>query len=325
MIRLGMPIPETWIVPPKDYEYKPDLQVTLERYARMFDLDEVGEKVGYPMFMKPYDGGGWKGVSRIDDVHRLYSSYDQSGTNVMHLQHAVEPWDRFVRCIGLGPQTKVVKYDPSQPLHDRYTLETGFVSAEERSLLEDMTLTINAFFGWDFNSCEALSKDGVWHPIDFANACPDSQVTSLHYHFPWLVIANLKWSLFVAATKRPMRKTLDWDPFYEIASSKAPYRAKLAAYADIARKRFDQARFEEFCATHLAHLPEVAWEFFGTDVAKDAVRQKVAALYPAAEVETFTELFWDRIQKWRGENELVASSAAPAPKPAKAARRKKTS
>jgi len=51
-------------------------------------------------------------------------------------------------------------------------MEREFVNDEERSLLEDMTLTINAFFNWDFNSCEALHREGVWHPIDFANACP---------------------------------------------------------------------------------------------------------------------------------------------------------
>jgi hypothetical protein len=115
------------------------------------------------------------------------------------------------------------------------------------------------------------------------------------------VIANLQWSLFVAATGRPMRRTLDWDAFYEIASTDAPYREKLAAYAKIARKRLDAARFEEFCAKQLAHLPEAAWEFFGSDTAKDAVRLKTAALYPAHEVERFTELFWERIQRWRNE------------------------
>ena len=313
MMALGLPVPETWMIPPKEYEPKPDLQVTLDRYAKLFDLGEVGAKLGYPSYMKPYDGGGWQGVSRIDDEARLRSSYEQSGRNVMHLQQSIEPYDQFVRVIGLGPQLRAIRYDPAQPLHDRYTMDTDFLGSDDRSVLEDMTLTINAFFGWDFNSCEALSKDGVWHPIDFANACPDSQVTSLHFHFPWLVIANLKWSLYVAATKRPMRRTLDWDAFYEIARADAPYREKLAAYAKIARKRLDAARFEEFCAQQLSHLPEAAWEFFGTDVAKDAVRQKVAALYPADEVERFTELFWERIQKWRAE----PLAAPPVKKPKK--------
>ena len=102
-----------------------------------------------------------------------------------------------------------------------------------------MTLLINSFFGWDFNSCEALRKDGEWHPIDFANACPDSQVTSLHYHFPWLVAANLRWSIFCAATKRPMRRTLDWQPYYDVLEEGRPPRERLAAYAAIARQRFD--------------------------------------------------------------------------------------
>jgi hypothetical protein len=332
MMALGFPIPDTWMIPPKAYEQKPDLDVTLGRYAKLFDLGKVGAALGYPMYMKPYDGGGWQGVSRIDDEAALRAAYESSGTHVMHLQKAIEPYDRFVRAIGLGPQVRVVLYDPAQPLHDRYTMDRDFASAADVRTLTDMTLTINAFFGWDFNSCEALSQGGTWHPIDFANACPDSQVTSLHYHFPWLVIANLEWSLFVAATKRPMRQTLDWAPFQAIAREKAPFGEKLAAYAAIARGRLDADRFAEFKAQHLGSLAETAWEFFGTEKAKEAVRLKTRAMYPAHEVEEFTELFWSRIQRWRDDEAAGAAVAvtappaeapASAPAPAKKARAKR--
>jgi hypothetical protein len=251
--------------------------------------------------MKPYDGGGWKGVNKIDDDQQLRTRYEESGKFVMHLQKAVHPFDTFVRCIGLGPQTTLIKYNPSAPLHDRYTMEKDFASADDAQVLRDTTLTINAFFGWDFNSCEALRKEGTWYPIDFANPCPDSQVTSLHYHFPWLVKANIRWSVFNAVTKRPFRKTLDWEPFYAIAKRDLPYRDKLRAYAKVAEERMDLGRFEEFCGKHLTHLDDVAHEFFATPVARDAVKKKVAALFPAHEVEVFTELFWKRIQAWRAD------------------------
>jgi hypothetical protein len=299
MMALGLPVPETWLVPPKEYDPKEDLQTTLERYARLFDLGQIGARLGYPMFMKPYDGGGWKGVSRIDDEGGLRAAYEQSGKFVMHLQRAVENWDLFARCIGLGPETHIVKYDPTAPLHDRYTMETGFATPEDQAILRRMTLTINAFFGWDFNSCEAMRAGGIWYPIDFANACPDSQVTSLHYHFPWLVISKVRWALFCAVTRRRMRRTLDWEPFYEIARTERTFPEKLEAYADLALQRFEADRFEEFSRVHLRHLDEVAWEFFGTAVAREAVRKKVEALFPSHEVEEFTELFFSRIQRWR--------------------------
>jgi hypothetical protein len=206
-----------------------------------------------------------------------------------------------VRCIGFGPQTRCVLYDPDAPLHDRYTMKRDFMTKEDEEHLRKVTLTINAFFGWEFNSCESLRKNGVWHPIDFANPCPDSQVTSLHYHFPWLVKAYLRWSIFCAATKRKMRKTLDWEPFELIAKKDMPYLDKLDAYAKVADERFETARFDEFCAKHLAHLDDVTNDFFATTEAKDAVRQKVGALFPAHEVEKFTELFWSRIQDWRAQ------------------------
>jgi hypothetical protein len=303
MMHLGMPIPATWMLPPKSYEPTPDLNPTLRRYAKLFDVGRLGKKLGYPLFMKPYDGGGWRAVTKIDDEAKFRSTYEESGKTVMHVQAAVNPFDRFVRCIGFGPQTKLVLYDPGAALHDRYTMtpEKEFVTPDEAKHLADTTLTINTFFGWEFNSCESLRKDGVWYPIDFANPCPDSQVTSLHYHFPWLVKAYIRWSVFCAATKRRMRKTLDWDPYYAIAESGMPYREALGAYAAIANKRLETERFEEFCSKHLAHLDEAAWELFATAEAKDAVRLKTAALFPEHEVEKFTELFWSRIQKWRAD------------------------
>jgi hypothetical protein len=299
MMRLGLSVPDTWMLPPKAYEPAADLQVTLNRYAQLFDLGEIGRQLGYPLFMKPYDGGGWVGVSKIDDEAALRAAYDASGAKVMHLQAAVIPYERFVRCVGLGPQLRAVNYDPAAPLHDRYRLDRDFVTPAELQELEEITLTINAFFGWDFNSCEALLRSGVWHPIDFANACPDSQVTSLHYHFPWLLKANLRWAIYCAATGRKVRRNLDWEPYFALAERDLAPREKLRGYAELARRHFEQPQFEAFCARHLPHLDAVADEFFGSDAARDAVQRKVTALFPAHEVEAFTDLLFGRIQQWR--------------------------
>jgi hypothetical protein len=299
MMKLGMPIPTTWMLPPKSYEASPDLKPTLTRYAKLFDIKRIGDKIGWPFFLKPYDGGGWRAVTRVADEKAARAAYEESGKMVMHAQASVENFDLFVRCIGFGPQTRCVLYDPSAPLHDRYTMKTGFMSPNDEEHLRKLTLTINAFFGWEFNSCEALRKQHIWYPIDFANPCPDSQVTSLHFHFPWMVKAYLRWTIFCAATKRKMRRNLDWEPFYAVAAEELSFREKLEKYAAIAAERLETNRFEEFCAKHLSHLDSVAFEFFGSADAKEAVRLKVTALFPEHEVEKFTELFWARIQEWR--------------------------
>jgi hypothetical protein len=86
-----------------------------------------------------------------------------------------------------------------------------------------------------------------------------------------------------------------------------PFREKLSRYAAIGHERLQTEEFFEFCDRHLSHLDAEAHEFFGTEVAKDAVRQKVHSLFPNAEVESFTELFWDRIQQWRSATTATAS------------------
>jgi hypothetical protein len=249
--------------------------------------------------MKPYDGGGWVGVSRIADEAALRAAYDQSGKLVMHLQRAVDGYDAFVRCVGVGPQVRYVSYRPDAPLHDRYAMQRDFLSDEQKATLRATTLTINSFFGWDFNSCEVLHKDGVFHPIDFANPCPDSQVTSLHYHFPWLVKALLRWAIYCGVTKRPYRPTLDWQRYFVVADRGGEQADKLARYGELSETHFDTARFEEFCARHLPHLDEVADAFFASEDARAAVRAKVTALFPEHEIDSFTELFFGRIQTWR--------------------------
>jgi hypothetical protein len=96
-----------------------------------------------------------------------------------------------------------------------------------------------------------------------------------------------------------MRKTLDWEPYIAAADPDRPYPERLKAYAKIAHERLDTERFRDFCRTRLGHLDELAHEMFGEEIVRDAVRQKVTALFPPHEIDEFTELFWSRIQKWR--------------------------
>ena len=63
MIRLGMKVPDTWLVPHKQPPADERFAYTAQRYNQPFDLAEVAGEIGYPLFMKPFDGGAWVGVS----------------------------------------------------------------------------------------------------------------------------------------------------------------------------------------------------------------------------------------------------------------------
>ena len=80
------------------------------------------------MYMKPFDGGAWRGVSRIENEYDLGASYDESGEMLMHLQKAVEPYDVFARSLTIGPETMVMNFRPDEPMHNRYAVDHGFLS-----------------------------------------------------------------------------------------------------------------------------------------------------------------------------------------------------
>jgi hypothetical protein len=80
-----------------------------------------------------------------------------------------------------------------------------------------------------------------------------------------------------------------------------PQEPRLGTVLRHCQTRFAIPRQTAGLRRHLSHLDEVALAFFATDTAKDAVRKKVAALFPAHEVEPFTDLFWKRIAAWRAD------------------------
>jgi hypothetical protein len=210
-IRLGFDVPATWLlphkVPPENERFAP----TAARYNRAFDLASVGERVGYPMYMKPFHGGGWVNVYRIGDPDELQRAYDASGRELMHLQAGVEGYDIFTRGLAIGPQTMVMHYDPTRPLHLRYQVDHEFLTAELGNEIVTFGKSIGAFFRWEFNSFEVIVRDGRTYPIDFANATPDMAIISLHYYFPWAITALAKWSLYCVVTRR-RRGRRSWRP-----------------------------------------------------------------------------------------------------------------
>ncbi|MCP5099959.1 MAG: hypothetical protein GY943_30770 [Chloroflexi bacterium] len=298
MIRLGLKIPQTWLIPPKIGPDSEKYDVTAAKYHDLFDLKKIAEEIGYPLFMKPFDGGGWRGVSAVGNEDELMQAYDGSGQMLMHLQAGLADYDVFVRSLAIGPQVISLHYDPGQPQHGRYQIDHNFLSAEKGEEARIITKVINAFFRWDFNSCETILKDGVLWPIDFANACPDIAVTSLHYYFPWAIKSLLAWSLFCAVTDRRMHITMNIDDYFQIADSDRNYAEKLAAYEELADAHFQVDEFAEFKATQLSDLDEVMWALVQTTEFDNMIVNTVRSTFPTHEHEQYIAHYRGLLDHW---------------------------
>ena len=310
MLRLGMKIPKTVLVPYKNPVDNVRWAYTSAKYNDRFDLDAIAEEVGYPMYMKPFDGGGWRGVSRVDDQAGLHKSYDESGEMLMHLQATVA-YDKFARALSIGPETMVMDFRPEQPMHNRYAVTHDFLSEQAGWEAETVSKVVNAFFGWEFNSAEMLVAGNEVHPIDYANACPDVAVTSLHYYFPWAMKALLRWSVFCTVTGRKARTQVDTDPWFAIADDEAlDYQAKLTAYQGLADDHFETERYQEFCATSLPHVDEMVHEWVGSDEFRTLLQTTIHQTYPPHEWEKFEGHFGGLLGMWLSDEQHRLGSVA---------------
>jgi hypothetical protein len=300
MLRLGLKVPTTVLVPPKEPVDHAKYVYTSERYNRGFDLDAIAERIGYPLFMKPYDGGAWVGVSRIVDRDALHEAYDESGHRLMHLQASVEGYEAFARSLSIGAETMVMRFRPELPMHDRYAVEHGFLSPQVGAEVVSISKLVNAFFRWEFNSCETLVHGADVHPIDYANACPDVAITSLHYYFPWAMKALLRWSVFCLATDRRSRPHLEPGPYQVVADDRdLDYVGKLSAYRKLADDYFDSDRYAEFCADRLGDLDEMVLEWVDSKDFDALLVDTVRSGFPEHEQEHFLGHFRGLIGMWR--------------------------
>lgn len=295
MRRLGLEIPATAAIPPKDQGQIPP--GVAERYHLRFRLEEVGAGLGWPVYLKPFDGGGWVGVTRCADADQLRRDYDASGRRVMLAQAGVEG-GLLVRCIAIGPQVLAIPYAPEKPLHERYLLEAPRLAPPDLAELGRISRLVSAFFGLEWNSVEVIMKEGRFHPIDFWNAIPDTAISSLHFYFPPVLTALVAWVAYCLASGRRFRFDTGIDAFLERAAAGGDPGGLARDLDGLAARRLDRERFRDFLATRLGFLEGRAREYFASRRFERVVAREVFRTYPLHEREDFLARYCTAARRW---------------------------
>jgi hypothetical protein len=219
---LGVAVPPTVVLPHKHYP-----EGTTERSMRNLeyplDWDGVFEYVGFPAFLKPVDGGGWRDVHHVHNREEFFHAYDQSRDMCMTLQGAVK-FNEYFRCYVVGQEkVHIMPYDPRRPHHERYILNPPDYDEKLLKRVEKDALTLCKTLGYDLNTVEFAVEDGIPYAIDFMNPAPDADLHSVgHSNFEWIVDAvaelaikkaksaskpsELRWSAFLnAGAKQPKK------------------------------------------------------------------------------------------------------------------------
>jgi glutathione synthase/RimK-type ligase-like ATP-grasp enzyme len=211
----GVPVPKTILLPSKE---RPDDTSDTSFRNLKFPLPwgEMFDHIGFPAFMKPHAGGGWKNVYKVDDADEFFKAYDETGQLVMLFQEAIDFTDYFrCYCIG-GKDVKIMPYAPKNEPHLRYdaTLPTGPAAKKLLATVKDYVLRLNKALGYDFNTVEFAVRDGIPIAIDFCNPAPDADVRSVgQENFDWVVEATAKMAIDRAKKHKENMDNLTWGTF----------------------------------------------------------------------------------------------------------------
>ncbi|MGZ3838493.1 MAG: ATP-grasp domain-containing protein [Flavisolibacter sp.] len=212
MTQIGVPVPKTVILPSYDLpdDTKPE---SFSNLAYPLDWEGIFQYVGFPAYMKPYAGGGWKNVYKLHDKEEFYQKHGETGQLVMLLQEEIV-FEEYYRCYCIGgKQVRIMPYEPRNPHHLRY--QAGFSPSPERTkLMEDIVLRINHYLGYDFNTVELAIRDGVPYAIDFGNPAPDAERTSVgEENFEWVVETAANYAIERATAQKPGNDNLTWGEY----------------------------------------------------------------------------------------------------------------
>ena len=185
--RIGIAIPPTVLLPHKEHPPGTTAQ-SMRNLIYPLNWEEVFDYVGFPAFLKPYSGGGWKSVYKVDDPHEFFRAYDETGDLCMTLQGAVK-FDDYFRCYVVGQKrVHVMRYDPRRPHAHRYVLDGPPIDPAMLERVESDCLKICRALGYDLNTVEFAVEKGVPYAIDFLNPAPDADLHSVGpANFEWIV------------------------------------------------------------------------------------------------------------------------------------------
>lgn len=212
MTKVGVPVPKTVILPSRDH---PD-DTTGESFSNLaypLDWENIFSYVGFPAYMKPFAGGGWKNVYRLANKDEFFEKHAETGQLVMLLQEEIV-FDEYYRCYCIGGKhVRIMPYEPRNPHHLRYV--ASFSPSEERyRQMEEIVLRINAYLGYDFNTVELALRDGVPYAIDFCNPAPDAERTSVgEENFEWVVETAANYAIEKALNIEPGKDNLTWGEY----------------------------------------------------------------------------------------------------------------
>jgi hypothetical protein len=212
-IKHGIAVPRTVILPSK--QHPPDTNSNSFRNLKYpLDWEGIFSYVGFPAYFKPFAGGGWKHVYRVENAEQFFKAYDETGQLVMMLQEEIVFTDYF-RCYCLDRQdVHIMQYDPRQPHHLRYVRDPQPKSKQLMDQLHHAVLTLNKALGYDFNTVELALRDGIPYAIDFCNPAPDADVHSVGQdNFEWIVEAAANMAIRRATAHKPGVNNSTWGEF----------------------------------------------------------------------------------------------------------------
>ncbi len=215
-VHIGVPVPKTVILPSKD---RPD-DTKAESFSNLafpLDWDGMFEYVGFPAFMKPFAGGGWKHVYKLNTVNDFFAKYNETGQLVMLLQEAID-FNSYFRCYGIGGKhVRIMHYEPRNPHHLRYAVKHDVPDSLIQTM-EDYTLRLCRALGYDFNTVEFAVRDGIPIAIDFCNPAPDAEVGSVgQENFDWVVETAANYAIERAQAHQDGHNNLTWGTFMQDA------------------------------------------------------------------------------------------------------------
>lgn len=217
--QIGVPVPKTVILPSRDLPTDTSSE-SFSNLAYPLDWDRIFKYIGFPAYMKPHAGGGWKSVYQLNNLDEFFEKHAETEQLVMMLQEEIK-FEEYYRCYCIGGKyVRIMPYEPRNPHHLRYVAD--FSPSEERyKLMEDIVLRICRYLGYDFNTVELAVRDGVPYAIDFCNPAPDAEVTSVgQENFDWVVENAASYAIERAQSHVEGADNLTWGEYIKRSSSK---------------------------------------------------------------------------------------------------------